>query len=63
MNIVKVIDAWFAERKAEDDARKFEQAVKLVEAQGLTVVEIATKAGTDYIRAADGSWRRIGRKK
>lgn len=48
---------------ARRKARKFEQALKLVEAQGLTVVEIATKAGTDYIRAADGSWRRIGGKK
>lgn len=44
-------------------ARRFERAVKLVEAQGLTVCEIATKAGTDYIRAADGSWRKIGGKK
>lgn len=48
---------------AQRQARKFERAVKTVEAQGLTVVEIATRAGTDYIRAADGSWRRIGGKK
>lgn len=57
--IKSIITKLTAHRKA----RKFEQAVKLVEAQGLTVVEIATKAGTDYIRATDGSWRRIGGKK
>lgn len=48
---------WTAGRKA----RKLERAVRLVEAQGLTVCEIATKSGTDYIRAGDGSWYKIGR--
>ena len=41
-------------------AARFEAAVKLVQEQGLTVCEIATSAVADYIKAEDGSWRRIG---
>lgn len=58
--MIKVwLEAWNDKRKG----KKFEEAVKLVESAGLTVVEISSKAGTDYIRAQDGSWRRIGGKK
>jgi hypothetical protein len=57
-----MIKVLIAKLTARRNARKFAQAVKLVESQGLTICEIATKAGTDYIRAADGSWHRIGRK-
>jgi len=60
MNIIK---SWFAQRAAQRKAKKFEEAVKLVESTGLTVCEIVTIAGTDYIRASDGSWNRIGGKK
>lgn len=60
---MEIVKNWFAMIGAKRKAKRFEEAVKLVEEQGLTVCEIATKAGTDYIRAADGSWRRIGGKK
>lgn len=58
-----MIGAWWKSFKAKRKARQFLRAKKLVESKGLTVCEIATKAGTDYIRAQDGSWNRIGRKK
>jgi len=55
--------AWWSSFIDSRKAKKFEQAVELVKSNGLTVCEIATRAGTDYIRGADGSWRRIGGKK
>lgn len=57
--IKKLFNTIIEKRKS----KKFSEAVKLVESHGPTVCEIATRAGTDYIRAADGSWHRIGRNK
>jgi hypothetical protein len=42
--------------------RKLKQAVITVESHGMAVVQIINRAGTDYIRAADGSLHKIGRK-
>lgn len=60
MNILK---AWWVNRRNARKAKKFAEAVSLVESVGLTVCEISTVAGSDYIRAQDGSWRKIGGKK
>jgi deoxyribose-phosphate aldolase len=58
-----MLKEWIATIKAKRKAKKFAEAVKLVESQGLTVCEIASRAGTDYILGSDGSWHRIGRGK
>ncbi|HLP99197.1 MAG TPA: hypothetical protein VK149_12220 [Sideroxyarcus sp.] len=57
MNIIKT---WLANRNEARATQKLKDAVALCESHGFTVCEIATMAGTDYIRAEDGSWRIIG---
>lgn len=54
---------WLKQWKAKRKSKQLERAVKTVESYGFTVAEINTSAGTDYIRASDGSWRKIGGKK
>ena len=41
--------------------KKLELAMKWLKNSGLTPCRIIRKAGTDYIVASDGSFRRIGR--
>jgi hypothetical protein len=41
--------------------KKLQLAIKWLKNSGLTPCRILRKAGTDYIVAADGSFRRIGR--
>jgi hypothetical protein len=60
---MNIFSKWLIIVSAKRKAAKFEKAVSLIESQGMTVCEIAKKAGTDYIRANDGSWRRIGGKR
>lgn len=57
--ILELVEEWNGKRKG----KKFKEAVKLVESSGLTVCEIVSVAGTDYIRDAEGALHKIGGKK
>lgn len=54
---------WLVSRFNSRKTKRLNDAIEMIESSGLTVAEIATKAGTDYIRASDGSLRKIGGKK
>ena len=59
---MELIKALLSKWKIKRNSKKVAQAIKLVEAAGLTVCEIYNKAGTDYIRASDGSWQKFDEK-
>jgi hypothetical protein len=43
------------------EKKKFQWALKIITNAGLTPCEIIHRSGTYYIRASDGSLRKIGR--
>lgn len=59
---MNIAQAFFYNWRMKSAARKLREAIGLVEDNGYTVCVIVSRAGTDYIRDANGSLHRIGGK-
>jgi len=58
-----MLNDWLKARTLKRKAKNLNDAIKLVESTGLTVCEIVSVAGTDYIKDSEGALHRIGGKK
>jgi len=52
----------FADRAAEKKKKQTEEFVAYIQSLGLSIVKLKTIGTTQYIEAADGSWRKVGGK-